>query len=37
VEGPGGTTLFVKFVGPEKTVAANRRPFEELVASFEKE
>jgi hypothetical protein len=37
VEGPGGTTLFVKFVGPEKTVAANRRHFEELVASFEKE
>jgi hypothetical protein len=36
VEGPGGT-VFLKFAGPEKTVAANRRQFDELVASFEKE
>jgi hypothetical protein len=36
VEGPGGT-VFIKFAGPEKTVAANRRHFEDLIASFEKE
>lgn len=33
VENPG-CNLFVKFAGPEKTVAANRQKFEELVDSF---
>ena len=36
VEGPGGN-VFVKFAGPEKTVALHQRHFEELVASFAKE
>lgn len=36
VEGPGGN-LFVKFTGPEKTIAANQQKFEQLLASFQKE
>jgi hypothetical protein len=36
VEGPGGN-LFIKFTGPEKTVAANQQKFEQLLASFQKE
>lgn len=36
VEGPGGN-LFVKFTGPEKTVAANQQKFEQLLASFQKD
>jgi hypothetical protein len=36
VEGPGGS-VFVKFTGPAKTVAANRQKFDELLASFDKE
>jgi hypothetical protein len=36
VEGPGGT-VFVKFSGPAKTVAANRQKFDQLLASFDKE
>jgi hypothetical protein len=36
VEGPGGN-LFVKFTGPEKTIAANQQMFEQLLASFQKE
>ena len=36
VEGPGGN-LFIKFAGPAKTVAANQRLFEQLLASFSKE
>jgi hypothetical protein len=36
VEGPGGT-VFVKFAGPAKTVAANRLKFDQLLASFDKE
>ena len=35
VEGPGGN-VFVKFVGPAGTVAANQQKFEQLLASFEK-
>ena len=34
VEGPGGS-VFVKFTGPAKTVAANQKQFEELVGSFQ--
>jgi hypothetical protein len=33
VEGPEGT-VFVKFTGPSKTVAANQQKFEQLIASF---
>lgn len=36
VEGPGGN-LFVKFTGPVKTVTAQKRNFEQLLSSFEKE
>jgi hypothetical protein len=36
VEGPGGN-VFVKFTGPEKTIAANQQKFEQLLASFEKD
>ena len=36
VEGPHGN-LFVKFTGPEKTIAANQSKFEQLVGSFETE
>lgn len=35
VEGPEGN-VFVKFTGPAKTVAANEKKFEGLVASFDK-
>jgi hypothetical protein len=34
VEGPGGN-VFVKFTGPALTIAANRRKFEQLLASFQ--
>lgn len=36
IEGPGGN-LFVKFVGPAKTVAANQKVFDQFMASFTKE
>ena len=36
VEGPRGN-VFVKFTGPVKTIAANQKQFEQLVASFERE
>ncbi len=36
VEGPGGN-IFVKFTGPEKTVAAHLKKYEELLGSFQKE
>ena len=36
IEGPGGS-VFIKFAGPEKTVAAQREHFEELLSSFAKE
>jgi hypothetical protein len=36
VAGPRGN-LFVKFVGPASTIAANQKQFEQLLASFEKE
>jgi hypothetical protein len=36
VEGPGGS-VFVKFAGPAKTVAANQQKFDALLASFDKE
>jgi hypothetical protein len=35
VQGPGGNNLFVKFTGPAKTVAANEKQFEQLLASFQ--
>lgn len=34
IQGPGGNNLFVKFTGPAKTVAANQKLFEQLLASF---
>ena len=37
VEGPGGNNVFVKFTGPAKTVAANQKQFEALLASFQVE
>jgi hypothetical protein len=36
VEGPGGN-VFIKFTGPAKTVEANRKQFEALLNSFQKE
>lgn len=36
LEGPGGN-VFIKFAGPEKTVAANRQGFERMLESFQKE
>lgn len=36
VEGRGGN-IFVKFTGPDKTVATNRAKFQELLASFQPE
>jgi hypothetical protein len=36
VEGPGGS-VFIKFTGPEKTVAANQQKFDQLINSFDKE
>jgi hypothetical protein len=36
VESRGGN-IFVKFTGPDKTVAANRAKFQELLASFQLE
>ena len=36
VEGPGGN-VFIKFTGPAKTVEANRKAFDALLASFQKE
>ena len=35
IENPGGN-IFLKFAGPEKTVAANQAKFEQLLASFDK-
>jgi hypothetical protein len=36
VEGPGGN-IFVRFVGPAKTVSAGQARFEQLVSSFRKQ
>ncbi len=36
VEGPQGN-IFIKFTGPERTLEANRRKFEVLIASFQKQ
>jgi hypothetical protein len=36
VEGPGGN-VFIKFTGPAKTVDSNRKQFDALLASFQKE
>jgi hypothetical protein len=36
VEGPGGN-LFIKFAGPQKTVAANQKKFETLLTSLQKQ
>jgi len=36
VENPGGN-VFLKFTGPEKTIAANERNFAQLLESFQKE
>jgi hypothetical protein len=36
VEGAGGS-VFVKFTGPAKTVAANRPKFDQLLASFDRD
>ena len=36
IENPGGN-IFLKFTGPEKTIAANERKFEQLLDSFQKE
>jgi hypothetical protein len=36
VEAPGGS-IFVKFTGPEKTIAANQKKFEQLLTSFQPE
>src|SRR5260221_10830253 len=35
VEGPGGS-VFLKFTGPSKTMAANQAKFEQLLGSFQK-
>jgi len=35
VEGPGGN-IFLKFTGPEKTIAGNQQKFEQLLASFKR-
>ena len=34
VEGPQGS-IFIKFVGPAKTIAANRAAFDKMIASLE--
>jgi hypothetical protein len=36
VEGPGGN-IFIKYTGPQKTVAANAAKFDALVNSFQKQ
>jgi hypothetical protein len=36
VENPGGN-VFLKFTGPERTIAANERNFTQLLDSFQKE
>jgi hypothetical protein len=36
VEGPGGSVFF-KFTGPAKTVAANQKAFDQMIASVRKE
>jgi hypothetical protein len=36
IENPGGN-VFLKFTGPEKTIAANERNFAQLLESFQKE
>jgi hypothetical protein len=35
IEGPGGS-VFIKFTGPSKTMAANQPKFQQLLDSFEK-
>ena len=34
VEGPNGSNIFIKFTGPEKTIATNAAKFDALVATF---
>ena len=36
IENPGGN-VFVKFTGPEKTIAANERNFQQMLDSFQKQ
>jgi len=36
IENPGGN-VFLKFTGPERTIAANQHNFEQLLDSFQKE
>jgi len=36
IEGPRGI-VFVKFTGPMKTIAANEKNFEQLIASFDRD
>jgi hypothetical protein len=36
IENPGGN-VFLKFTGPEKTITANQRKFEQMLESFVKE
>ncbi len=36
IENPGGN-VFLKFTGPERTIAANERSFTQLLDSFQKE
>ncbi len=36
IENPGGN-IFLKFAGPERTIAANERNFTQLLESFRKE
>ena len=36
LEGPGGN-IFIKLVGPAKTVAAHQAAFEKMLESFQKE
>jgi hypothetical protein len=35
IEGPGGN-IFIKFTGPQKTIAANQPKFQQLLESFDK-
>jgi hypothetical protein len=36
VENPGGN-VFLKFTGPERTIAANQQHFTQLLDSFQKQ
>ncbi len=35
IEGPGGT-VFIKYTGPAKKMAANQKKFQQMVESFDK-